>query len=78
MLPGWPNGKPGRTLCFTFYSINGALFRLIGAWWIGKHSGSVEALKQGKILAVAPEGTRSKDGRLLTGKPGIVALSAAQ
>jgi 1-acyl-sn-glycerol-3-phosphate acyltransferase len=36
---------------------------------------SVEALKQGKILAVSPEGTRSKDGRLLRGKPGIVALA---
>jgi 1-acyl-sn-glycerol-3-phosphate acyltransferase len=36
---------------------------------------SVEALSQGKVLAVAPEGTRSKDGRLLQGKPGIVALA---
>jgi 1-acyl-sn-glycerol-3-phosphate acyltransferase len=36
---------------------------------------SIEALKQGKILAVSPEGTRSKDGRLLPGKPGIVALA---
>lgn len=36
---------------------------------------SIEALKQGKILAVSPEGTRSKDGRLLRGKPGIVALA---
>jgi 1-acyl-sn-glycerol-3-phosphate acyltransferase len=36
---------------------------------------SIEALKQGKVLAVAPEGTRSKDGRLLRGKPGIVALA---
>lgn len=36
---------------------------------------SEEALKEGKILAVFPEGTRSKDGRLLRGKPGVVALA---
>jgi 1-acyl-sn-glycerol-3-phosphate acyltransferase len=34
-----------------------------------------QALKQGKILAIAPEGTRSIDGRLLPGKPGVVALA---
>lgn len=36
---------------------------------------STEALLQGKLLAVSPEGTRSKDGRLLPGKPGVVALA---
>ncbi|PKO14336.1 MAG: 1-acyl-sn-glycerol-3-phosphate acyltransferase [Chloroflexi bacterium HGW-Chloroflexi-10] len=36
---------------------------------------SEEALLQGKILAISPEGTRSKDGRLLQGKPGVVALA---
>jgi 1-acyl-sn-glycerol-3-phosphate acyltransferase len=36
---------------------------------------SIEALQQDKILAVFPEGTRSKDGCLLQGKPGIVALA---
>ncbi len=34
-----------------------------------------EALKQEKILAVAPEGTRSKDGRLQQGHPGVVILA---
>lgn len=34
-----------------------------------------KALGEGKILAVAPEGTRSEDGRLLRGKPGIVILA---
>ena len=34
-----------------------------------------EALKQGKVIAVSPEGTRSKDGRLLQGKPGVVAMA---
>ena len=36
---------------------------------------SVEALNQGKILAISPEGTRSKTGRLLQGKPGVTALA---
>lgn len=35
----------------------------------------LDALAQGKILAVAPEGTRSKNGSLLQGKPGIVVLA---
>ncbi|MGE5223153.1 MAG: lysophospholipid acyltransferase family protein [Omnitrophica WOR_2 bacterium] len=33
------------------------------------------ALAQGKILAVAPEGTRSGDGNLLPGKPGITLIA---
>lgn len=35
----------------------------------------LDALAQGKILAVAPEGTRSGDGKLLPAKSGIVALA---
>jgi 1-acyl-sn-glycerol-3-phosphate acyltransferase len=31
----------------------------------------VEALKSGKILAISPEGTRSNDGRLQKGHPGV-------
>ena len=34
-----------------------------------------EALKKNKIVAIAPEGTRSGDGRLLRGKPGIVFIA---
>jgi 1-acyl-sn-glycerol-3-phosphate acyltransferase len=34
----------------------------------------VAALKEGKILGVAPEGTRNKNGKMLIGKPGIAAL----
>lgn len=34
-----------------------------------------EALDEGKILAVFPEGTRSGDGKLLKAKPGVVALA---
>jgi 1-acyl-sn-glycerol-3-phosphate acyltransferase len=33
------------------------------------------ALESGDILAVAPEGTRSYDGRLKTGRPGIVLIA---
>lgn len=36
---------------------------------------AVCALDQNKILAISPEGTRSKTGRLLQGKPGVVALA---
>lgn len=34
-----------------------------------------EALKDGKVVAMSPEGTRSKDGCLLPGKPGVVAIA---
>lgn len=34
-----------------------------------------EALKEGKIIAIAPEGTRSSNGRLNIGHPGIVVLA---
>jgi len=36
---------------------------------------AVQVLKDGKILAIAPEGTRSIDGQMLQGKPGILALA---
>ncbi len=36
---------------------------------------ALDALKQGKILAIAPEGTRSEHGRLGRGHPGIVTLA---
>lgn len=36
---------------------------------------SMEAVSKGKILVVAPEGTRSKDGKLHQGMPGIVLLA---
>lgn len=35
----------------------------------------VQALKDGYILTIAPEGTRSKDGRLLRGRPGIAMMA---
>lgn len=36
---------------------------------------ALEALRQGKILAIAPEGTRSGHGKLGKGHPGIVILA---
>lgn len=36
---------------------------------------ALSALEAGKILAVAPEGTRSGDGRLRRGRPGVVLLA---
>jgi 1-acyl-sn-glycerol-3-phosphate acyltransferase len=36
---------------------------------------SLEALEQGDILAIAPEGTRNKTGILLKAHPGIVTLA---
>ncbi len=36
---------------------------------------SMDCLKEGNILAICPEGTRSGHGRLLKGQPGIVLLA---
>jgi 1-acyl-sn-glycerol-3-phosphate acyltransferase len=36
---------------------------------------ALEALQAGKILALAPEGTRSRDGQLQRGHPGVVMLA---
>ncbi len=35
----------------------------------------IEALQAGKILGISPEGTRSQDGRLRKGHPGVVTLA---
>lgn len=37
---------------------------------------AMEALSEGKILAIAPEGTRTEDGQLIRGKPGIAMLAS--
>ncbi|UCF09859.1 MAG: 1-acyl-sn-glycerol-3-phosphate acyltransferase [Candidatus Bipolaricaulota bacterium] len=36
---------------------------------------SLDALRQGHILAIAPEGTRSRHGRLQQGRPGVVTIA---
>jgi 1-acyl-sn-glycerol-3-phosphate acyltransferase len=35
----------------------------------------IAAIKQGNIFAIAPEGTRSGDGKLMRGNPGVVMLA---
>jgi 1-acyl-sn-glycerol-3-phosphate acyltransferase len=62
--------------------VMGLLFNLWGAIPIQRGEAdttafrsALAALKQGKILAIAPEGTRSGDGRLGQGFPGIVMLA---
>lgn len=36
---------------------------------------SIKALEEHKILAISPEGTRTNDGKLIKGNPGILALA---
>jgi 1-acyl-sn-glycerol-3-phosphate acyltransferase len=62
--------------------IMGLLFDLCGAIPIQRGEAdttafrsAMNALRQGKILAIAPEGTRSGHGRLGRGLPGIVILA---
>ena len=62
--------------------VMGYLFDLWGAIPIKRGEADTTALRQafrvlkdGKILAVAPEGTRSGDGRLLQGKPGTALIA---
>jgi 1-acyl-sn-glycerol-3-phosphate acyltransferase len=35
----------------------------------------LQALQQGKIVVITPEGTRSQNGRLLRGRPGVITLA---
>lgn len=37
--------------------------------------GALDMLNQGVIFGIAPEGTRTHDGRLIRGKPGVVTLA---
>ncbi|NLN69438.1 MAG: 1-acyl-sn-glycerol-3-phosphate acyltransferase [Chloroflexi bacterium] len=64
--------------------VMGFLFTLWGGIPIDRGVADFDAFKaakhalldEHKILAVAPEGTRSEDGRLLRGKPGITILAS--
>ena len=60
----------------------GLLFNLWGAIPIqrgeaDRHAllGGLKALEEGKILAITPEGTRSGDGHLRRGRPGVALIS---
>lgn len=59
------------------------LFDRIDMIWIDRTKADFTAfkkvfswLKQGKVLAISPEGTRSRNGCLIKAKPGIVLLAA--
>jgi 1-acyl-sn-glycerol-3-phosphate acyltransferase len=41
----------------------------------GAFKNAKKELEKGKILAIAPEGTRTEDGRLIQGKPGVALFS---
>lgn len=60
----------------------GALFNIYGGIPIQRGQADVKAMRlallalaEGQIVAVAPEGTRSGDGRLRRGQPGVVTLA---
>jgi len=46
-----------------------------GAADIGAMRKALEALKEGAFFSLAPEGTRSRDGKLLKGRPGAVVIA---
>ena len=60
----------------------GPLGRAFGAVWLDRFNPDIRALreimqrmKNGEVLIIAPEGTRSKNERLQEGKPGVVFLA---
>lgn len=60
----------------------GALFSMVQAIPVQRGTAdlsaihaALEVLQQGKILVITPEGTRSGDGRLQKGQPGVVTLA---
>lgn len=59
------------------------LLNISEAIWINRSEfdrqallGSIDVLKRGDVLGIAPEGTRSPDGRLQKAKPGVAFLAA--
>jgi 1-acyl-sn-glycerol-3-phosphate acyltransferase len=66
----WDNPLMGR-----LFDIWGAIPIRRGEADLAAIKRGVTALKQGHILAVTPEGTRSNHGQLLRGHPGIVTLA---
>lgn len=79
----WPRRLIGLVKRETWdQPILGFLARVWEAIPVRRHGGDPEAmaaaaalLRRGGLLAIAPEGTRSGDGRLLKGKPGVVTIA---
>jgi 1-acyl-sn-glycerol-3-phosphate acyltransferase len=64
------------------HPIYGAIGRAVNAVWLNRFETDFHALrvmlnrmKEGGMLVIAPEGTRSKTGKLLPGKPGVAYLA---
>lgn len=62
-------------------SVLGGIFRSLGAFPVKRGQGdtsairnSLKVLKEGKVLGLFPEGTRSKTGEMLKGFPGMILL----
>jgi 1-acyl-sn-glycerol-3-phosphate acyltransferase len=75
-LTGWAKIETWKNPLFAW------LFNLYGAIPIRRGEGDLtalaaglEALNQGKLMAISPEGTRSYVGQLARGKPGVVLLA---
>ncbi len=75
-ITGWVKHENWKNpfLAFLFNLFNGSPIRR-GERDLNAVNAAVKALKEGKILAISPEGTRSSVGKLARGKPGVVLLA---
>jgi 1-acyl-sn-glycerol-3-phosphate acyltransferase len=65
------------------HPIYGRIGRALGAIWLNRFEADIQAMKEilrrlkaGGLLAIAPEGTRSKTEALQEGKPGVAFLAS--
>ncbi|MEX0788604.1 MAG: lysophospholipid acyltransferase family protein [Anaerolineales bacterium] len=73
---GWAAEKYARhPLYGPFLRLGGGIFIRRGQVDRGALSAALDALARGKIFGVAPEGTRSPDGRLIRGRTGVAYLA---
>ena len=75
-MTGWVKHENWKNpfLAFLFTLFNGIPIRR-GERDLNAVKAAIAALKEGKILAISPEGTRSSVGKLARGKPGVVLLA---
>jgi 1-acyl-sn-glycerol-3-phosphate acyltransferase len=73
---GWAAEKYERHPIYgAFLRLGGAIFIRRGQVDRGALSAALDALGQGKVFGLAPEGTRSPDGRLIRGRTGVAYLA---